>query len=269
GGASVANALLVACALAVLAYTDYYYFVFGLVLAVVYLLLRHRRFEWRPMPLTPARRRTLKGLVAIALGLLAAIVVLALVGGFDLRIVDWYVGARSTFNLRGALWVVVLVALFVWKRPRIRLVANDDARGDSEPERSVRWRSIAAGAVALIVLLLPLIVEAIRLIASNDYASQTYLWRSAPRGIDIGALVLGNPFHPLYGSWVRAEYARLGIDVMEGAVWLGIVPVACVVLAALRLRAQAEVQRWMLVTGLFSVWALGPFLMTFGANTGF
>jgi len=40
---------------------------------------------------------------------------------------------------------------------------------------------------------LPLIRSAIHLIASGDYVSQTYFWRTAPAGIDLATVLFGNP----------------------------------------------------------------------------
>jgi len=47
------------------------------------------------------------------------------------------------------------------------------------------------------------------------------------------------------------------------------VPIAALLLAVVRLRSQPDVRRWLLVIGVFFLWSLGPFLMTFGANSGF
>jgi hypothetical protein len=291
----IGSAILVAGAIAVLAYTDYYYAVFGLVLVATTMFLQDRRIEiasTRLTPLTQARRWTLRGLVPIVLGLIAVIGLITLSGGTELTVAGLHVSARSTFNLRGVVWILAIVAVLVWKWPRMRFARADtlsasaaragDARSptrDGAAEKTPqlpqleasprRWRSRAAGVAVLIVLLLPLLIAIARLFAQHDYASQTYLWRSAPPGIDAGALVLGNPWHPLYGAWIRSAYARAGIDAIESAVWLGVLPMACLGFAALRLRAEPEVRRWLVLIALFFVWALGPYLMLFGANTGF
>jgi hypothetical protein len=259
--ASVIRAVFVACALGVLAYTDYYLLVFGLVFAVVYVLLQRRRIDVTVTPPTPARRWAMRVLTALLLVLIVVTVAIGLSGGTELVIAGLHLSARSTFNLRGAIWLLALITLLVWKSPRLRF-----PRVHAE---ALPWRALATGAVVLVVLLLPLVVQAARLFAQHDYASQTYLWRSAPPGIDVGALVLGNPWSPLYGGWIRDLYARLGIHAVESVAWLGIVPVGCLLFAASRLRAQAEVRRWLVLIALFLVWALGPYLMVFGANSGF
>jgi hypothetical protein len=309
GGATIANAALVAAALVALAYTDYYFFIFGLLLAA--LLLLRVEVVSTPLPAPPgddvraatagdaveqrgpadgsrgdarvmtlpaprdsrggasARVLALRVLAIIAIALIVAIAVIELSGGGELTIAGIHISARSTFNLRTALSIVGLLALAVWKAPRVRAAAPP-------------WRPILTAAALLGIALSPLIVAAARLIASGDYATQTYLWRSAPPGIDIGALILGNPFHPLTGSLTRAAYASLGIDAVESAVWLGLIPMACIAYACFApaartqrseqtqrtQRTQPEMRRWLLITAVFFVWALGPYLMVFGANSG-
>jgi len=257
---SLARAALVSIVLGALAYIDYYQFIFGLLFIAIFLATRDRAITVATMPLTPVRRLTLRVVMALLLLLIVAVGVIGFSGGGELNLAGLRISARETFNLRGAIWVFALAALFLWKWPRVSV---------SSPAASLPWRSSAAGGALLGVLLLPLILQAARLIAQHDYASQTYLWRSAPSGIDAGSLVLGNPWHPLYGSLIRAAYAGLGIHPIESVTWLGLLPLACLFWAMTRLRARPEVQRWLLVIGVFFVWSLGPFLMVFGANSGF
>ena len=55
----------------------------------------------------------------------------------------------------------------------------------------------------------PLLVAGFQLWRAGDYESQTYFWRSAPPGIDLAALALGNPLGVLNGGWTAAIYDRL------------------------------------------------------------
>ena len=118
------------------------------------------------------------------------------------------------------------------------------------------------------VLCLPLIAQAFRVMSSGRYVSQEYFWRSAPRGVDLLAPVLGNPFHPVFGAAASRAYAALGLDRIEAVGWLGIVPI--VVLAAGRGRwsHSEEARRWRLVLIVFAVWAFGPFLTAAGFDLG-
>ncbi len=271
-GAAAANrrraapdSLLIACALAALAYTDYYAFIFGVVLAALFLLLQRRRFvaiaPLRARASAP-RRAIARACAVLVVVLILAMAAIALTGGTDLRLGSIRISAHDTFNLRTAAWLLGLVALIAWTGARVRFTPRD------EHER-LPVRALLIVAIVLAIALLPLLIAAARLFAQGDYVSQTYFWRSAPPGIDIASLVLGNPLHPLYGSLIRSAYGTFGIDRMESVTWLGLVPLLLVAYASVRLRTQADVQRWLWVLALFGVWALGPYVMAFGTNTGF
>ena len=117
-------------------------------------------------------------------------------------------------------------------------------------------------------LSLPLIAQAFRLALSGRYVSQTYFWRSAPRGIDALAPLAGNPFHPFYGGAVSALYERLGLDRIEAVGWLGIVPVVVLLIGRGTWFDPEEARRWKVVLIVFAIWALGPFLTVGGIDMG-
>lgn len=268
--AAAVNAMLIACALAALAYTDYYTFIFGVVLVTLFVLLQRRRLGIATAPASASaperagapRRAIALACAALVLVLIVAMLAIALTGGTDLRLAGVRISAHDTFNLRTAAWLLGLVALFAWTGVRVRLTPRAE-------RIELPWRAMLIAAIALTIALLPLLIAAVRLFVQGDYVSQTYFWRSAPPGIDIASLVLGNPMHPLYGGLIQSAYAAFGIDRMESVTWLGLVPLLLVAYAAVRLRSQAEVQRWLWVLALFGVWALGPYVMVFGTNTGF
>jgi hypothetical protein len=110
------------------------------------------------------------------------------------------------------------------------------------------------------------VAGAIRLRAAGDYASQRYLWRSGPAGIDLLTLVAGNPWHPWTGAWTRGLYAAHGIDALEGSAWLGAALVLVVLLRA-RWRTAAAGRAWAACAAFFGVWALGPWLTVAGHRT--
>ncbi len=266
--AAAVNALLIACALAALAYTDYYTFIFGVVLVTLFVLLQRRRLVIATAPASASaperagapRRALARACAALVVILIIAMIAIALTGGTDLRLGGVRISAHDTFNLRTAAWLLGLVALFAWTGLRVQFTPRDER---------FPFRAMLIAAIALTIALLPLLIAAARLFAQGDYVSQTYFWRSAPPGIDIASLVLGNPMHPLYGGLIQSAYTAFGIDRMESVTWLGLVPLLLVAYAVVRLRSQAEVQRWLWVLALFGVWALGPYVMAFGTNTGF
>jgi hypothetical protein len=108
-----------------------------------------------------------------------------------------------------------------------------------------------------------------RLFPNGDYVTQQYYWRSPPAGVDAATLVLGNPFHGLWGAPVRDVYARLGIDAVESGAWLGGVA-AILAIHAIRRRRPADraVAFWTVVAGTFFIWSLGSHLHIAGWNSG-
>jgi hypothetical protein len=102
----------------------------------------------------------------------------------------------------------------------------------------------------------------------GEYVSQRYFWRNAPKGVDAATLILGNPFHGVWGEVVRGSYAWLAIDPIESGAWLGIAPL---ILAAWSIRSHwndPAVRHWTAIGVVFFIWALGPHLRIFGYTTG-
>jgi hypothetical protein len=110
-------------------------------------------------------------------------------------------------------------------------------------------------------------MRGVHLFIEGNYVSQPYQWRSAPAGVDVATLLLGNPFHLLWGERVRRVYGALHIDPIEASAWM---PIAAVVLAAVALAAHARetvVRQMVLFAAVFAIWALGPWLIAFGSRT--
>jgi len=122
----------------------------------------------------------------------------------------------------------------------------------------------------------------------GEYVTPLTFWRSAPKGIDLATVFLGNPLNGWWGASVRRDYGRFGINVVESTGWLGVVPMvltAWVLSRATGARSRSvappavqvsqstsgstqAVYRWSAVGLVFFVWALGPHLTVFGVNTG-
>lgn len=129
------------------------------------------------------------------------------------------------------------------------------------PPAESLWRGIQGLMIAtavFAVLALPLIVQAFRLVASGRYVGQAHFWRGAPRGVEMLAPLIGNPFHPLYGGAASRFYEDLGIDRIEAAGWIGIVPILVLMLWRGKWLDSEEARRWKIVLTVFAVLALGP-----------
>jgi hypothetical protein len=103
---------------------------------------------------------------------------------------------------------------------------------------------------------------------AGEYVTQASSLRSSPRGVDLATLVLGPPFGGLLGDAVRGVYDRFGLDAMESSAWIGTALLVLVVLSARVLRSDGDARRWIGLGAVFFIWALGPYLQVFGANTG-
>jgi len=263
-GGRIGPAIGCGLCVAVAAYAAYYHVVYLAVLALTYAIASfdvaqltvERRLD-RPALFTT--RLVLIGLMTL---LVFMIVVIVTTGGGAFFIFDVGISVRGVQNPLLALWILVAVWLFTKWRVAIRL---------TKPPGETFWRVAQTLMITLAtftIACLPLIVQAFRLAMSGRYVSQTYFWRSAPRGIDALAPVLGNPFHPVYGSVTSAIYERLGLDRIEAVGWLGIVPVVVLVLGRGKWSDASEARRWKTVLVVFAVWALGPFLTVAGFDAG-
>jgi hypothetical protein len=257
------------------AYIDYYYVVFEAVLVVCLAVLGGRSWRVRWSGPTPHGRRwaaVVCALVLVDVGLLAAI---AMTGGFRFTVAGVRVSAGSGFNLLQILWI--LLAVWTWLRLRPRLAidptgspASGSPAAQSGNGHQATRRTLLMGIIAgtAILIMLPLASRAARVVASGDYVSQRYLWRSAPKGIDVATLVMPPAFHGIWGAPVRAWQESRGIGTIDGAAALGLVPVVLTCVGLRRWRWDSRVRRWGLIGALFLLWALGPHLMIWGVNTG-
>ena len=117
------------------------------------------------------------------------------------------------------------------------------------------------------ILVAPLLIHAIALWQHGDYVTQKYFWRSAPRGVDLATLVLGNPNGFFWQGITARAYARLGIDAIEQVAWLGPGVIGLSVAALAVRHADRRLRPWLWVLIVFGTWALGPSLVAFGHDT--
>jgi hypothetical protein len=126
-------------------------------------------------------------------------------------------------------------------------------------------RLIVPGATAVIVSL-PILVPLFHIWQQGDYVTQQYFWRSAPPGIDMSTLLLGNPSGLLWGGYPDRAYAALGVDRIEQIGWLG---PGVLILCAIALRARPRgsgLRIWTALALVFFVWAAGPTLVALGRS---
>jgi len=269
-------AVLAGLLLGATAYVDYYYVVYECVLALCIGGLASWEWSvaWRgPTERTRRLAKLVSGLILVDIAVLALITT---TGGFNAQIGPIRISAHDLFNPLQAFWILVALLLWLQIRPRV------DARRREAQAPTGMARAILIMAAVFLAAAAPLAWNGIGLFLRGDYVTQQYFWRSASKGIDIGTLVLGNPFQGLWGRAVQRVYQALGIDAIESTGWLGLAPV---VFAAWALRRHLRksncepdpmgdgatsrmVRQWSVIGAVFFVWALGPHLMVFGRNTG-
>jgi hypothetical protein len=256
------TALAVSGALGLLAYSDYYFAIFGAVMVAAHLTVSRSSIVIRATPMTRERRRAVAVLGGLAAFVCAVAVWIELTGGADTTIAGIRLRMTESFNERVTLGFLIVAAWWVWKRPSVSV-------RELSVERHPTPTHIGVIVAAMAVLVAPILAAGIRLWLAGDYESQVYFWRSAPPGIDVATFVLGNPLSSITGRWTTAALARFGIDRIEGTAWMGVVPMILVAVAIRRLRSRPDVRPYLAIGGLFLVWALGPYLRLFGRNTGF
>jgi hypothetical protein len=250
--------------MAAAAYSAYYYVVYLGLLAATYVAAWWEAASFSVEGRPPSRaaavcRYTCVAALAIDL---AAVIWIATTGGATFAVAGRVVSMRDVHNPLTLGWVLVLVLVLTRWRPRIRL--HRPPRGDLR--RGVR--ALVVTGLVFAVCAAPLIIEAVRLAREGRYVSQTYFWRSAPRGIDLTALASGNPFHPLTGGFTSRLYSGWGLDRVEGVAWLGVVPLVLLLGPRGRWSDSREARRWLVVCGVFGLWALGPMLTVAGVDVG-
>lgn len=243
-------------------YVDYYFALFQLGMGLALLAFESRSWTFERIPPGPRARRAATA-AAIGAGLAFAIAAaITLTGGFSFAAGGLRVSARNVFNPLQVAWLLMLAALVLALGPRLRR-SSRQAFGFA----TVAHSTLIAGA-ACVVVAFPILWRAARLAAGGGYVTQEVFWRSGPQGVDAVALLAGSPFHPLWGGAVRSFFDVAGIDVIESAAWMGVVPLVLLTSVLRRHAADPTVVRWSTIGGLSLLWALGPHLMVLGHNTG-
>ena len=250
--------------LAVTVYTAYYYVVYLAFFLAIYLIAW---LEWVPVgwsPRTPSRTTVRVQRAAAAVAILLATIVgwILLTGGGAVTLGRFVVPVHTPQNALSGIWVCAVVyAATRWRATFTHLAMAPDRR-----DRVVAVGTWIAGVFAIGAA--PLLWQAARLVSGGEYVTPAYQWRSAPRGVDLVAPLLGSPFHPWWRISERV-YASAHLDRIEAIGWIGVIPALLVWRAlATRRRLTEDRRLWRIVGLIFAVWALGPILTVAGFDTG-
>jgi hypothetical protein len=245
--------------LAAAAYMDYYFAIYATALAAC--LLTHGLVT---ITNAEAGTRGVKPVIAIVLALLAidaAILSWVLTtGGGTVSMLGVHASVRGIENPIAIGWLLLIALALVVGRSKAR------TQWQLYVLRAAIRPTLVSGAVFMLCLL-PLSWHAVALWRSGGYATQRYLWRSAPAGIDVSTLFLGNPFSFAYGQTASRWYGKLGVDLVESVAWMS---PAVVILAGVGLYRSTRgnsMRVWIAPLVLFGMWSLGPYLYAAGHAT--
>jgi hypothetical protein len=249
------DAVFLGITMAWAASTDVYYAVYALIIGAIFVIARVVTIESSPMAgHARAARWGLDVLIVCAAALVATI---AATGGWDLKVMGRQVRMHSLYTPVLILTVLVLARAAWHFRPSIAPLTRADL-----------WRfarlAIATGFVGAAVMSPVLYAAALRL-SRGEFTTPSIFWRSSPPGVDVAALLLPNPNHPLAPHAIEAWLASRPNGYLEN-----VASIPFVVLAVLLVswRAGWRPSRWWFgLAVLFGALALGPFVHVAGVNT--
>ena len=242
-----------------LVYFDYYYAVFAAVMLTA--LLATRAFELTFVRRTPSRaERLLLGGIGVLLAIaFVVLIIIVTTGGTVIRAGGLTISMHGTDNPSAAAGLLIAIAVTIIAARRVRVSSRRDvARAD--------LRRLAAPLAIACVVSGPVLIGILALWIDGDYVSQRYFWRSAPAGVDVATMLLGNPNGLLTQRFTHGAYRALGIDSIEQSAWLGpAVIVLCTIALAAR-RRQRDARLWLVTGAIFATWAIGPYLVAAGTR---
>ncbi len=235
--------------------TDVYYAVYCLLIGAVFLVARVVSIERSPMAgRGTAARWALDVMLLCLAGLVAA---LAATGGWDFDVFGRAARIHSLYTPVLALTVLALV----------RLASHYRASWTSFAPREFGRTALLTAVTGIVaaVLMSPVLYAVGVRIAAGEFDAPRIFWRNSPPGIDVLALLVPNPNHPLAPSaivnWITAQPLGYAENVASIPwVLLGLLVAAAVT-------GWRPSRWWAALTVLFGLLALGPFIHVAGINT--
>ncbi|MCC7416332.1 MAG: hypothetical protein IT176_04260 [Acidobacteria bacterium] len=237
---------------------DVYFGVYCLMLAVACLTcsavqVSGRRSE--PSRWLIAARRFLD---VSAIGLAGLIAALAIGGGWEFALLGQTVRMRTLYTPVLVLTALVALRLLLSSRRGLRAVSIDRLRMGA---------GLLAGAgVVAAILMSPLLYAFGVRVLDGQMVSPPIFWRSSPPGLDLAALVVPNPNHPLAPAGLAAWLDGLSRDgYIESVGSISLVALAAMI-AAWRAGWRPPLLPLSIAAG-FGLLALGPFIRIAGLQT--
>ena len=235
--------------------TDVYFAVYCLLIGTVFLVARVVSIE--PSRHAGRERAAAWGVHVVMLCMAGLILAMAVSGGWELTVGGREVGMRSLYTPVLALTVLALIQLVRKYRWSLAHLTRSDVG---------RFVGLtAAAAVVSAVFVSPVLYAAAVRLAHGEFNTPAIYWRSSPPGIDLLALVLPNPNHPLVPDAIAQWLARQPNGYHENVASIPFVAIGILILAW---RVGWRPSRWWAtLCVMFGLLALGPFIHVAGINT--
>ena len=251
------DAILAGAVLAWASFCDPYYAIYCLMLGALFLgshLLEFRIARREPQTLAAARN-----LLNVAIAAGAALIVGIKVFGHGTLSIGTLRVTMNSLNTPMLVMTTLVAA-------RIAVAANFSITAIRVPKMRFVLRATLACGVVAAMLMSPTLLAMGRRAMAGDVTPVPVLWRSSAPGIDLLALLMPNPNHPLApSSWADWLAAGPGgyLDQVASLSWVGIV----ILFAAWRWAGFRPPRFWLLITIGFATLALGPFIQIARINT--
>jgi hypothetical protein len=235
--------------------TDAYYAVFCLLLGAIFVAARVVSIE--PSPRAGRARAVRWGLDVLILCIGALAISMVASGGWQIDVLGQPVRMRSLYTP-----MLVLTLLCVIR-------AAWAFRASCAPiTRQGLWAFARLTAVAGVVgaaVMSPVLYAAALRISSGNFVTPGIFWRSSPPGVDLLALFLPNPNHPLAPHALQAWLTSRPNGYLENVASIPLVGLGVLLIAWTR--GWRPSRWWAGLAIVFGLLALGPFVNVGGVNT--
>lgn len=234
---------------------DPYYAVYCLMMAVFVVGYSLVAVERRPLSVQRVWWRTAFDLLLLCLA--GLIVGIGLRGGGRLELLGLRISMTRLYTPMFLFTSLLAVRVWLMVRPRFAWAAS---------LRLAHFRAVVVAGFVCAVTLSPVLYAMKSPTAGRLWRGPQVWWRSSAPGIDAGAWLTPNPFHPLWGSATGGWLSSLPNGPDENVASISLVAIGVIVFAIVRRRFRAP-DAWWAFTGLFAWLSLGPFIRLAGINT--
>ena len=234
---------------------DAYYAIFCLLIGAVFLVARVIAIHnSRQSGRARAARWAVDVLLLCSAGLVGAI---AVTGGWTSSIFGFPISAKGLYT------PVLIMSVLAFLRLGWHLRASPRPGADVDAKR-LAFLTVAAGVVAAVILS-PVLYAVGERLSAGELKSPGVLWRSSPGGVDLFALVLPNPNHPLTPHVIADWLTTFQGGYLEAVVSI---PFVALITLGVAWRRGWRASRWWTALAIaFGALALGPFVHVGGLNT--